>query len=79
MLVAVTPCKLDVPPTYKFLPIPTPPITCSAPVIVDVASVLLVMVVIPEILVAPTTSNLTVGSTPMPTLPLKKLSAVPLA
>ena len=32
-----------VPPTYKFLPIPTPPATVNAPVAVEVAEVLLVI------------------------------------
>ena len=37
-----------VPPTYKFPPIPTPPTTCNAPLLVEVAGVVLVNVKIPE-------------------------------
>ena len=44
-------------PTYKLPPIPTPPATVSAPVIVDVAIVVLVIVNIPpNVLVTPATS-----------------------
>ena len=33
------------PPTYKFPPIPTPPTTLSAPVVLETAAVVLVIVV----------------------------------
>ena len=33
------------PPTYSFPPIPAPPATCKAPVLVDVAEVVFVMII----------------------------------
>ena len=39
--------KARPPPTYKFPPIPTPPVTCSAPVVVFVLGVVLAMVKLP--------------------------------
>ena len=51
------------PPTNNFPPIPTPPATCRAPVVVDVATVVpiiveVVAVKIPLILAPPLTANL---------------------
>ena len=38
---------IALPPTFKFLPMPTPPVTTTAPILVDVDSVALVNVVKP--------------------------------
>jgi hypothetical protein len=45
------------PPTYNVPPIPTPPRTCNAPVVVDVAEVTLVTVVNPDNTLVPVTPS----------------------
>ena len=67
----LNPAAVINPPAHISLPTPTPPVTCRAPVAVDVALVILVTVVTPLILTPPDTSNFAVGDVdPRPKLPL---------
>ena len=52
------PLKRPKPPAITLLPTPTPPNTCNAPVIVEVADVIFVTVVRPAILAPPPTYKL---------------------
>ena len=60
----VTPAICVAPPTFKLRPIPTPPATCSAPLLVDVELVTLVTVVMPAVAIPPPT--FTFSPTPNP-------------
>ena len=81
-VIEVPPAMFSVPPTYRFLPMPTPPVTFNAPVIVELASVVLERA-IACVLLAPrpvTVSNVlvTLIETLVPVLALTVVS-VPLA
>ena len=57
------------PPTFKAPPIPAPPVTIKAPVLVEVEVVLFVNDTAPFILAFPLTSNVKLGAMfPIPTL-----------
>ena len=79
--VLLIPAVVNVPPTFRFPPMPTPPVTINAPVPVVVEAVLFVVTIVPEVetLPEPFTWNRsplpTVRSaagevSPMPTLPV---------